>query len=148
MSIFNEKTAIFIQKWPIMNQLLLIEQFFDLSGLNLNFGINCLLKNFREIRIRNLEISGSQIFVKFWWPVLIEKGTGFHRFKRSCYLPCLTNNSRFLMNADVFKISGSKIWNFENFSENLEISAVVWTRKDSRRTLWNETSNFGNRRII
>ena len=129
MSIFNEKTAIFIRKWPIMNQLLLIEKFSGDSN-------------------SKFWISGSKIFVKFWWPVLIEKGTGFHRFKRSCYLPCLTNNSRFLMNADVFKISGSKIWNFENFSENLEISAVVWTRKDSRRTLWNETSNFGNRRII
>ena len=139
MSIFNEKTAILIRKWPNFSHLLLIEQFIDLLGLALNFekfidlpGLdlkfwrNCLLNNFREIRIRNLKISGSKIFVKFWWPVLIENWTGFHRFKRSCYLPCLTNNSRFLMNADVFKnfrLKNLKFWKifgkFGNFRGGL-----------------------------
>ena len=120
--LFNSKMTHFqtlIANWTIFRStgtsLKCWRFFLDLPWLALNFCRNCLLNNFREIRIRNLEISGSKIFVKFWWPVLIENWTGLHRFKRSCYLPCLTNNSRFLMNADVVEISGSKIWNFGKF---------------------------------
>ena len=84
---------------------------------------------FRENWNRN---SDSKIFVKFSWPVLIENWTGLHRFKRSCYLPCLTNNSRFLMNADVVKFPASKIWNFWKFPRWFELEKILEGRFETK----------------